>query len=573
MQVKRFLYIVFVVVALGAVFLAYNLYEAHETNSKLPTDTATSREFIENIQIEDESRFKVSLLGDPSSKTCGDIYNNVKLLCENLHFTVIEQDESIFVAEDQRSADGTSGLDVVIVCDSNIGRYNKNHILEDYVARGGQVVFAAGIGNEEENKSLYSLLGIQNIEGASEYHTVSFEGSLLPLQPQEMHCADSNGSSCLRIDDESLVFLWGEEDSSPLLYTREWENGRVCLINGKFLEDIRYGGLLTGGIGAMLPDFVYPVLGLKTVFLDNFPMDTAPYDDFCKREYGYSSKAFVEEVIWPAFQGMSLRTGTSYTASALAVTSSENDMQAIDKGLLSDIDKWILKFNGELAYASNCEEDQTVLMNEALINQFVEVFSSYVVQGLVLETDCYSSDMLNIPNADIRSIRGSLNDKSAQFVCSGDTCFFPLATEGNTMNDGNLFAICSVIGAYGMVSHAFETDDLITRDGSIPTWDADRDQIGKFESDVLSKTSWLEDRTLSQVNNDVKSYLTLDYAWKKQDNQIILDCGSAVVDQAFFYHSDRRIVDAAGLDYQDVGNGYYLLHIKDNHSVITLEGE
>lgn len=62
---------------------------------------------------------------------------------------------------------------------------------------------------------------------------------------------------------------------------------------------------------------------------------------------------------------------------------------------------------------------------------------------------------------------------------------FPAATEGNTIEDGNLFYIVSVLGAYGMVSHVFDINQMIAGDGDDAAWDAYRDHIG-----LLSPSYW-----------------------------------------------------------------------------------
>ena len=139
------------------------------------------------------------------------------------------------------------------------------------------------------------------------------------------------------------------------------------------------------------------------------------------------------------------------------------------------------------------------------------------------------------------------------------------------MEDGNLFAICSVLGAYGLVSHVFDARTLIAEDGSTAAWDADKRQIGLFESEVLACAPWLEGRTLTQTEGDVRSYQDLDYGWTKSGSRMELDCSGAVKGQAFFYHASGRITGGSGLTYQDVGNGYYLLRIQEERGVITVE--
>lgn len=139
------------------------------------------------------------------------------------------------------------------------------------------------------------------------------------------------------------------------------------------------------------------------------------------------------------------------------------------------------------------------------------------------------------------------------------------------MEDGNLFAVCSVLGAYGMVSHVFDVDMLLASDENTAVWDLDKKQIGLFESEVLARVTWLEGRTLTQTGDDVRSYQDMDYGWTMTGSRIELDCSGAAKGQAFFFHTNSRIVDAEGLTYQDVGNGYYLLRIQENHGIITLE--
>lgn len=235
------------------------------------------------------------------------------------------------------------------------------------------------------------------------------------------------------------------------------------------------------------------------------------------------------------------------------------------------IGKPVLQFGGELVYAAKCPEDGNIIFNQDFTDRFLAAFPGYTVQGLAMETDNFSPEMLDVPGADIRSVRGMLASRDMRLAWENGRTVFPAATEGNSMEDGNLFAICSVLGAYGMVSHVFDVNMLIAKDGDAGAWDLDKRQLGLFESEVLACVPWLEGRTLTQTGDDVRSYQDLDYGWTKNGSCIELDCSGAAKGQAFFYHTDSRIVGAEGLTYQDVGNGYYLLRIQKNHGIITLE--
>lgn len=560
---KRLLYIVLMVAVIGGFFLIYNISGTRPASVQLESSLAPEREFTEARKVDEGEKPRVWILGNPDDARFGEIYGNVRQYCEDLHFTV--------AGEGSLDMDVLKGEDLVIICDAFISRYADSGELERFISEGGRVILAAGLSEGDGDSSLWPAFGIREKSAGADYHDLVFEKPLLPVQPKKTYYAGSSGSARIEVGDDVSVYLRDAETDIPILYTNDWKKGSVCLINGSFLTDIRCMGLLSGAIGALLPDFVYPVLGVKAVFLDGFSEITSADDELCRQEYGYSAEGFIREVAWPFFQGISLRTDTPYTAGILAAASSEERFGTVGEALFTTIGKSVLQFGGELVYAADCPEDGTVAFNEDLIARFAAGFTGYTIRGLVMETDNFFPEMLNVPGADVRTVRGMLGSSDTRLSWEEGRTVFPAATEGNSMEDGNLFSICSVLGAYGMVSHVFDTGMLISRDGDTAAWDSDKKEIGIFESEVLAYVPWLEGRTLSQTEGDVRSYQDMDYGWTKNGSQIELNFSSAAKGQAFFYHTDSRIADAEGLTYQDVGNGYYLLRIQENQGTITLE--
>lgn len=561
LSLKRLLYLVLIVVVLGSAFLVYSINESRPASVQIQSCIVPEREFIETRQVDGGEKPRVWLLGDPGDRRCGGIYSNVRQICEDLRLTV--------AGEGRLDAREAEKRDLVIFCDTSISRYADPEELEAFAAGGGHVILAAGLG--EEDPQLWPVFGVLERSAGDDYHNLVFENALLPVQPERACYDGSSDSAWLEVSADASVYIRDEETGVPVLYTYTWQKGGVCLINGAFLSDIRCAGLLTGAMAALLPDLVYPVLGVKAVFLDNFPMVTDADDELCRRVYGYSAEGFIQDVMWPAFQGMSLRADTPYTSSILAAASSAEQFGAANDALLTVIGRSVLQFGGELVYAADCPEDGRVVWNENLIRRFSAIFPGYTVQGLAMETDNFSPEMLEISGADIRSVRGMLESRGTRLSWENGRAVFPAATAGNSMEDGNLFAICSILGAYGVVSHVFDARALIAGDESAAAWDADKRQIGLFESEVLASTPWLEGRTLTQTGGDVRSYQELDYGWTKSGSRVELDCGGAAKGQAFFYHTNGRITSAEGLTCQDVGNGYYLLRIQENRGVITVE--
>lgn len=562
---KRMLYVVLIVSVVSCVFMIYNINEERARHIKIRNVQGEEKEFVGACQVSGEEKPGVRLIGDEQKDIYKDIYRNTRQLFNNLHFTVIE--------ETWLDAEKLDGEQLIVFCDDSLSSYTDLTELGAFIERGGKVILAAGLPEGYEDSYLWPLLGIREKSVRENYNRLSFEGSLMPLQFDEMVYDGYNVSTWMSIDGEAEVYVRDADKDVPLLYTCEYGKGRICLINGTFLADVRCMGLLTGALSVTEEDFIYPVLGTKTVFLDNFPMITYINDKACMKMYGCSTESFVRDVVWPGFQGMSLRTQTPYTSGVLAVASEEDSFPAINDSLFTTIGKSALQFEGELIYAANCEDTEKIFFNHQFIDEFEEVFRNYEIQGLALQSDYFTESMLEIPGTRIRTVRTRLDGEGAGFSCDKEYLEFPAATAGNSMEEGNLFAVTSVLASYGMVSHVFDINTLIAEDENTASWDRDKKQIDIFESEILQNVSWLEKRVLSQTGDDIRSYMNLEYGWKKEAGRVELKCSNMVKGQAFYYRTDEKITGAEGLTYEEIGNGYYLLRVFENHAVITMEGE
>ena len=565
LSIKRLIYVLLIVVVVSAVFMVYNINEERAKNIQLRNLEIEAPELTASEPVDPAEKPRVTLLGGPERDIYGDIYQNALRLFHDLHFTVTTR---------ERLDTGRTGFDeLVVFCDDDIGRYADLTELGQFVEEGGKVILASGLPEGSEDSYLWPLLAIREKSVRKNYNRLSFEEPLLPFQLDEMVYDGYSISTWLAVGSEAQVYVRDKESEVPLLYTCRRGAGGICLINGTFLSDMRCAGLLTGAAGTLAEDFIYPVVGTKTVFLDNFPMITFINDKLCLQMYGSSTEGFVRDVVWPSFQGISLRTQTPLTSSVLAAASQAKSFPATNDSLFTTIGKSALQYGGELIYAANCPEGDNIQYNQTFIDEFRSVFSNYHIQGLALQSQRLWDGMLAIPGSEIRAVRGHLGDESASFSASGSYFVLPAATTGNSMEDGNLFAIASVLGAYGMVSHVFDVNTLIAQDAATASWDRDKRQLGIFESEVLNRIPNLDAVTLSQAGGHVTGYLALEFGWEKTGNQIKLNCSEMKPGQTFFYRTGRRIADAQGLAFEEMGGGWYLLRVQGNHAVITLEEE
>lgn len=565
LSVKRLLYVILLVVTVSSLFMIYNINEEKTKKIEIYNKSIEEEPLSQEISISKEGELKYLIIGDNTKENYKDIYMNTCLIMSDLKLSY-----------EKKGKIGAKDLDnntILIFCDDVVSKYIDLKTLGQFIIDGGKVIFAAGLAEGNEESYLYPFLGIKEKTIKENYNELRFVKEFFPIQYEEMKYDGYNSSTWLSIKSDAKVYVEDTNKKVPILYSYSYQKGKSFVINGTFMTDINCSGMLTAAIGSIVEDFIYPVIGNTSVFLDNFPMVTYINDKACMRLYGRNTESFVRDIVWPVFLGISLRNNIPYTSAVLVESSKEKSFPNINDSLFSIIGKSALQYEGELVYASNFDEENKVFINNDFIEKFNEIFPKYNVNGLVMMSEKLNKDIINGPNVDIRSIRGhlSLGEEDNRFANKASYSVFPAATFGNTVEEGNLLELMSVISSYGMVSHVFDINTLIAEDEDTPSWDKYKKQIGVFEEKVLKPASYLEGKTLSQMANRVKSYTNMEFGWKKEGSCIEIDCCKFIEGQAFYYKTNHEIESADGLSFEKIGNGYYLLKLVNEHAVIELK--
>lgn len=565
LSVKRLLYVILLVITVSSVFMIYNINEEKTKKIEIYNKAVEEEPLSKEISISKENEPKFLIIGSKSKEIYKEIYRNTCLIMSDLKLSY-EEKNKIETKDLNKNT-------VLIFCDDVVSKYIDLKTLGQFIIGGGKVIFAGGLAEGNEESYLYPFLGIKEKTIKENYNKLSFVKELFPIQYEEMNYDGYNASTWLSIKSDAEVYVEDANKKVPILYSYGYEKGKSFLINGIFMADINCSGILTGAIGAIMDDFIYPIVGGTSVFLDNFPMVTYINDKISMKLYGRNTEAFVRDTVWPVFLGISLRENIPYTSSVLIESSKDKSFPVINDSLFSTIGKSALQYQGELVYGSNCEDENKIFLNKDFLESFNEVFPRYDVNGLVMMSDKLSESIINIPDVKIKNIRGHLgsSESNRRFNSSSSYSVFPAATFGNTLEEGNLLEITSVIASYGMISHVFDINTLIAEDENIPSWDRYKKQIGLFEEKVLKPASYLEGKTLSQMRSKVKSYVNMEFGWRKEGNRIEIECSKFINGQTFFYKTNGEIESAEGLSFKRIDNGYYLLKLANEHAVIELK--
>lgn len=566
LSLKRLGYVLLMVLGICGIFILYNINENNNKTVKINNKQIKEEKVISGETINKTEEVHFYVLGNENKEIYRDIYGNVCRLMDDIKVNWSKAD---IIEDVQLSSDRA----VFIFCDDIISTYVDLQKLVGFIENGGKVIFAAGIAEGYEDSYLTPVLGIIEKTIKENYRKFSFLKDFFPLQEDLMIYDGYNASLWLDVRNDAEVYIEDAEKKVPIVYTYQYGKGESLIINATLLSDTRCMGFLTAGIGCLLDDFVYPVLGVECVYLDNFPIVTYVDDAVCMKLYGRTTEAFVRDVVWPVFQGIAVRNGIEYTSSVLTIASNKDTFPAVSESLFTTLGKSALQYNGEMAFAADCGEGFDFYRNNVFIENFEKTFPNYRIGSLVMASDCHIQDCIDILDREIHAVRGKLNagNTAARMAYSTQYCVFPEATKGINLDEGNMLAIASVLASHGMVSHTFDVNRLITIDESNPNWDTDKIELSKFEKKVFSCTDYLQKLTLSDTGNTLKSYLGMEYTWEETENTIRITANQFVQGQSFFVRTEKRIHKADGAEYEALANNYYFIRLNSGNAELFFE--
>lgn len=565
LSMKRFIYVIGLVIAISILFLIYNFNQNTNKFLKFKNRERDEISLIRNTEFIQEERSKVYVVGNQKEYIFKAIYENVITVLKDLRLPY--EEKKYIQPEDLQLAS------IVIFCEEEIGAYVDLQQLEKYINAGGKMILAGGIAEGYTDAYLAPVLGIVEKGTKQVYEDMIFTETFFPQQMKEVSYKAFVPSLWMNVDKRAKVYLEDVHKKVPLLYKIDYGQGNSFIINGTFLADYSLCGFLTGALAALEEEFIYPVMGVKTLFIDNLLMDGYVEEAACIKAYGRSVEAMLRDEVWPMLEGIALRNNLRYTASILSTSSGPTGLSQMNKNLLSRIGKSILQLDGELIYALTSEENETIHKQQTIEKEVKDMFPSYSIRGGALAPGYCSEDVSKVFGQEIRAIRGDLKVKmpTKYFVEEENYFIYPAATSGLKFNEETGLQIQSILATYGMISHVLNLNELLAQNANTMTWDQNKYELYQLEEHILKPASYLQSETLSSVKQILKSYLKVEYSYKQEDNGLSIQAHNFIPGQSFFYRTEHSIKEARGLTYEKVNEAYYLLRLTDKTAYITWE--
>ncbi len=468
--------------------------------------------------------------------------------------------------------------------------------LEEWVEKGADLVFCnlPEVSVIEESQKLRKLLGIKEVR--KEETTVEgihlYEGFFLG---GEVVYRTEDEEEAEKRQDMELSFPWYSlssdteaymrgipekemdvKDYPPVIWRKRFHNAQVFAVNGDYMEDAAGLGILAA-MSAETKDYeLYPVVNAQNMVIMNCPGMASENKEEMEAQYGQSMAEMFRNIAWPSIVSV-YRRNTLGLSCMLAPQYDYGDDQFPSQTELEFYMKRLKEQSAEAGLSGESVSDTPIGQKLDEDERFVKKslpdyrFSSFYAGELTeLELDSVfgEEDILEAVRTVARDYDGGSEVVGYQ---SEHITSQSILSDGATYTYREDFRMRGVQTALGYSS--------VGMDLSRAVYPADvQDEIDRMISDFSwnVRTNWknfsaFSGTTLSESDQRIRNFLTLDYEEKREGNTILLDF-TGMGDSAWFVlrTDGERISHIEGGDFTMLEENAYLIEADQAHVAIEL---
>jgi hypothetical protein len=480
----------------------------------------------------------------------------------------------------------------------------------DYVNAGGDLVFLTRPIVDKSFESISSLLGIKkytknvvNITGIKVLSDVMMGANGFESKTE----AISNSSLDLELLPDVIPLLTSYTDV-PLLWEKDYGKGRFIVFNGTILNAKNNRGVLAGIIGLGKENFIYPVVNVKMIHIDDFP---APIpmgrDEKIYEEFSRDIPQFYSEVWWPEMIKISKKFDIKY--SSFVIESYNNNTELpLAKGDSKDMQnlliygKELLGIGGEmglhgynhqslalegfikqdLGYKPWKSEIDMAGSIKELVRFMKSVFGQYSFKAYVPPSNILSPEGRKAvleANPDLKIISSVYlpnkeQDAYVQELSIADDGIieFPRISAGYENKDETMWSIYNGLNLYGLFAHFVHPDDVLNPDrNGGKSWTELSKEFVSIVGEVNQGYGWLRSFTISSAGQELVKYLECKPQIEYKNDTITIYTENFRPDVYCIMRTKSKIIESEKCDYLKISDDAYLLTLKDAICNLKLE--
>ena len=487
------------------------------------------------------------------------------------------------------NASDLKDVKAIIVTTADLNTLGDMRIVMNAVQKRGINIFFATLpmeGSDNYDNFCTEAMGIVSRTGeATIAGFQAFEG--LYAQKGDIVCNDYPLTvEDIRIDAtcRKYIFEYSSDPSAdqanmvPMLWRTVYGDGQVFVLNADFMQSKYAVGLCIAVLGAMEPEYAYPIIDAKVNFIDSFPFISYENGDAMMRLYNRDSQAFIKDQVWPNLVTMMKDSDIKFTGIYYAyITDASRKTTNFNTDTLSYFKKQFSKYGCEfgfggyhkdLHFSREIEEDAM----DTSYNQFKYNMGSYNIV-----TYKYSNDISQAVQTEmLRKLRKTSVYVSKLEVPDGSTEYqadlgfaqsnivnLPIICEEVEPSYQDYWKACNMASGLGLSTHYFDMYDVITNTSNYSyEWMTYAQNLAKQFNLLNRGTSWLTERTSAQAGFRAKRYLCLMPEIKFSDSELTIKCQNFDDRAVFIVKTGKKLKpDDAKFIATKVSDDFYMVEI------------
>lgn len=608
-RIKRNIYIIISVVLLLGIALELTRSEfilqwSKKQNEFIQANVVSKQNGISQEELIKIKQEKFLIVYDPEVEDSVHLKDNIQQV-----LTYMKKDYE--VADVYRFTRVDSTYTTVILTFEQLKKVPDLDAIVEYVSQGGYVFFGIRPDVDDAFYRIYRKLGINDMRDAVEIHGLKLKSNLL-LQSKDMEINEEfifNSSTVVELDTARCNIYAVTSNDIPLLWDVPLNKGKFMMFNGTVLRERINRGLLAGAISLLQPDFIYPVMNMKIMFIDDFPAPfPAGVNEQLFQYYQKDISSFYRDIWWPEMVQAAARYDLKYTSVIIETYNDRvappfEDRQGTEKNNLITYGRDLLKSGGELGYHGY--NHQSLVTDQAIVDEleynawpdipnmvgslrelstFMKgVFPDYEIRSYVPPSNILSEEGRRaiaeaLPDVKIISAvyHEDVSGKAlVQEFMKRDDGFIelPRLTSGYENSQNNRYSIANGLTSIGVFSHFIHPDDILDSERSSgKAWPDLSQEYAKMLGDVHNHYPWLRSMTASEAGEELEKYLSTKVYLEKKGNRILGYMNDFTSDMYFILRTSKKIAETTNCKITSIDEGVYLIRADNPKFEIELEG-
>lgn len=411
----------------------------------------------------------------------------------------------------------------------------------------------------------------------------------------------------VELDEECKVWMESEDGSVPLIWSRDYGEGRVAIVNEAIAEKYQRGFL--GLVYSLLDDVsIYPVINGSAFYLDDFPSPVPQGNgEYIKRDYGVDIATFYSTVWWPKVLEWEETYGIAYTGLIIEMYSDDVEIpfeRNDEETQFLTFGNMLLNRGGELGFHGYNHMPLCVegIDDNRQFGEYELWESTEAIKASIEELDTFSKELfpdstfqVYVPPSNIMSETGKeallkaapsirviastylkdAEDKvyEQEFEVDEDGIIHtPRVVSGCDIDNYQKICALSELNLRYVQSHFMHPDDVLDEDrGADAGWEAMSATFESYLDWVYTSAPNIRNVTGSEMGVAVQQYDALTMCRSYEKHVLTVELGGFSGEASFLLRvNEGEIADTEGCTYEHVTGNLYVIQANTDKIKIYL---